>query len=232
MKRHQLTAHISLFALAMAVSLANAAPSYASYGLNTDDLAVQDKATPVDEPEEKQAENSDNTPPETTETAPEENTEEAAQSEGAVKEEATSEDEAAQDGEEAEKFIFTPADKAAIAKAWGYDNTDLEIDPNVRFGILPNGMRYALRHNETPAKTAVMRMMIELGSVDEAENERGLAHFIEHMAFNGTENVEEGEMIKMLERLGLSFGADTNASTGAFYTKYMLDLPNVRRVHH
>lgn len=228
MKRHQLTAHISLFALAMAVSLANAAPSYASYGLNTDDLAVQDKATPVDEPEEKQAENSDNTPPETTETAPEENTEEAAQSEGAVKEEATSEDEAAQDGEEAEKFIFTPADKAAIAKAWGYDNTDLEIDPNVRFGILPNGMRYALRHNETPAKTAVMRMMIELGSVDEAENERGLAHFIEHMAFNGTENVEEGEMIKMLERLGLSFGADTNASTGAFYTKYMLDLPNVR----
>lgn len=119
-------------------------------------------------------------------------------------------------------------DEAAIARAWGYDASDLTPDPAIRFGVLPNGMRYAIRHNETPASTAVMRLMIDVGSTAEAEDERGLAHFIEHMAFNGTTNVPEGEMVKILERMGLAFGADTNAFTSYDQTGYLLDLPNVR----
>lgn len=118
--------------------------------------------------------------------------------------------------------------EAAIATAWGYDSSDLQPDPAIRFGVLPNGMRYAIRHNETPASTAVMRLMIDVGSTAEADDERGLAHFIEHMAFNGTTNVPEGEMVKILERMGLAFGADTNAFTSYDQTGYMLDLPNVR----
>lgn len=125
----------------------------------------------------------------------------------------------------------TPAivrDDAAIAAAWGYAATDLAPDPAVRFGVLPNGMRYAIRKNATPPGTAVMRLLINVGSTSEAEDERGLAHFIEHMAFNGTTNVPEGEMIKILERLGLEFGADTNAFTSYDQTGYLLDLPNVK----
>lgn len=120
-----------------------------------------------------------------------------------------------------------PRDEAAIARAWGYADSDLMPDPEIRFGVLPNGMRYAIRRNTTPASTAVMRMLIDVGSTAEAEDERGLAHFIEHMAFNGTTNVPEGEMIKILERLGLEFGADTNAFTSYDETGYLLDLPNV-----
>ncbi|MFC3310119.1 M16 family metallopeptidase [Blastomonas aquatica] len=119
-------------------------------------------------------------------------------------------------------------DEAAIAKAWRYSDIDLTPDPAIRFGVLPNGMRYAIRRNTTPASTAVMRLTINVGSTAEAEDERGLAHFIEHMAFNGTTNVPEGEMIKILERMGLAFGADTNAFTSYDQTGYLLDLPNVQ----
>lgn len=119
-------------------------------------------------------------------------------------------------------------DEAAIAKAWSFADSDLQPDPAIRFGVLPNGMRYAIRHNDTPASTAVMRLMIDVGSTAEADDERGLAHFIEHMAFNGTTNVPEGEMVKILERMGLAFGADTNAFTSYDQTGYLLDLPNVR----
>lgn len=119
-------------------------------------------------------------------------------------------------------------DEAAIAAAWGYAGSDLVPDPAVRLGVLPNGMRYAIRKNATPPGTAVMRLLINVGSTAEAEDERGLAHFIEHMAFNGTTNVPEGEMIKILERLGLEFGADTNAYTSYDQTGYLLDLPNVK----
>ncbi len=119
-------------------------------------------------------------------------------------------------------------DEAAIATAWGFAATDLTPDPAIRFGVLPNGMRYAIRRNTTPESTAVMRMLIDVGSTAEADDERGLAHFIEHMAFNGTTNVPEGEMIKILERLGLAFGADTNAFTSYDQTGYTLDLPNVQ----
>ncbi|KTE14034.1 M16 family metallopeptidase [Sphingopyxis sp. H115] len=125
----------------------------------------------------------------------------------------------------------TPAPAAAnpqsdAAKAWNFAASDVPVDPNIVFGVLPNGMKYALLKNSTPKDSVVLRMRFDVGSFAEADDQRGLAHFLEHMAFNGSTNVPEGEMIKLLERKGLAFGADTNASTGFDETVYKLDLPN------
>ena len=113
----------------------------------------------------------------------------------------------------------------APAPTWPHEASDLPVDPEFRFGQLPNGMRYVIRNNATPQGQAQVRMWVDSGSLAETENELGLAHFVEHMAFNGTTNVPEGEMVKLLEREGLAFGADTNASTGFDRTLYQLDLP-------
>lgn len=109
--------------------------------------------------------------------------------------------------------------------AWAFENSDVPVDEGYRFGKLENGMRYVIRSNSTPKGQALVRMVVNVGSLDEADDERGFAHFVEHMAFNGSTNVPEGEMVRLLERLGLAFGADTNASTGFERTTYMLDLP-------
>lgn len=119
----------------------------------------------------------------------------------------------------------TPTAMTETVTPWGHKSVDVASDASVRYGVLENGMKYALRHNETPKDGASVRMHVNVGSIAEAENERGLAHLLEHLAFNGSTNVPEGEMIKILERKGLSFGADTNASTGFDATIYMLELP-------
>ena len=105
--------------------------------------------------------------------------------------------------------------------------SDLPVDPAITYGELPNGLRYAVRENDTPSKTASLLMRVDTGSINETEETRGLAHFLEHMAFNGSENIPEGEMTKRLERFGLAFGADTNASTSFNETTYQLELPEV-----
>ncbi|WP_395395404.1 insulinase family protein [Novosphingobium sp. BL-8A] len=109
--------------------------------------------------------------------------------------------------------------------SWAFEKSDVPVDPDFRFGRLANGMRYVIRHNATPAGTAVVRMEIAAGSLDETDAEQGLAHFLEHMAFNGSTHVPEGQMVPLLEREGLAFGADTNASTSFERTVYKLDLP-------
>jgi len=116
----------------------------------------------------------------------------------------------------------TRDDSAAV---WAFQTSDLPVDPAFVFGQLDNGMRFILRENATPEGTALVRLYVGAGSLDETDQERGLAHFLEHMAFNGTTNIPEGEMVKLLEREGLAFGADTNASTGFDATTYMLNLP-------
>lgn len=118
-----------------------------------------------------------------------------------------------------------PLASTAPPPTWAFERSDVPLDPAFRFGRLANGMRYVIRHNATPKGTAQVRMEVKAGSLDESDAERGYAHFVEHMAFNGSTNVPEGEMIKLLERKGLAFGADTNASTGFEQTIYMLDLP-------
>jgi zinc protease len=111
------------------------------------------------------------------------------------------------------------------ARVWPQTASDIAPDPNVRFGTLANGMRYALLKNATPTGQAAIRLRFDAGSLMETDAQQGLAHFLEHMAFNGSKNVAEGEMVKILERHGLSFGADTNASTDFTQTIYKLDLP-------
>jgi zinc protease len=120
----------------------------------------------------------------------------------------------------------TTTQTATVSKTpWGHAFTDVIPDPSVRYGVLPSGMKYAIQKNATPKGSAVVRMHVAVGSLAEAENERGLAHLLEHLAFNGSTHVPEGEMVKILERQGLSFGADTNASTSWEETVYQLDLP-------
>ncbi|MBV7259487.1 insulinase family protein [Erythrobacter sp. WH158] len=119
----------------------------------------------------------------------------------------------------------TEAAEVSDDPAWAFEESDVELDPGYTFGQLDNGMRYIIRQNGTPEGTAVVRMRIDSGSLDENEDERGLSHFLEHMAFNGSKGIPEGEMIKLLEREGLAFGADTNATTGMNAITYILNLP-------
>lgn len=128
-------------------------------------------------------------------------------------------------------FFIVLSTGLAAQPDWPQADSDLAADPAVRFGVLDNGLRYAVMPNATPKGEAALRLYIGAGSLHEAEDQRGLAHFIEHMAFNGSENVPEGELVKILERLGLAFGADTNAFTGFDQTVYQLDLPDVSEEH-
>lgn len=122
--------------------------------------------------------------------------------------------------------IASASQSAAEAKpVWAFERSDIPVDAGYRFGRLDNGMRYVIRQNATPAGTGIVRLDFATGALDEGESEQGFAHFVEHMAFNGSTNVPEGEMVRLLERVGLAFGADTNASTGFDRTTYMLDLP-------
>jgi zinc protease len=126
---------------------------------------------------------------------------------------------AAQDPPAAEIAVPAPA------PVWPFEASDVPVDPGYTFGQLENGMRYVIRRNATPEGTALVRLRIASGSLEEREHERGLSHYLEHMAFNGSSGIPEGEMIKLLEREGLAFGADTNAATGFEHITYLLNLP-------
>jgi zinc protease len=113
--------------------------------------------------------------------------------------------------------------------SWFYKNSDIAPDPAWTFGTLPNGLRYAVRRNALPEGQVSVRLRIDAGSLHEEDKERGWAHFIEHMAFRGTKNFGDGEVRETWQRLGASFGSDTNASTEPTQTVYMLDLPHADR---
>ena len=101
----------------------------------------------------------------------------------------------------------------------------LPVDPAVTTGELPNGLRYYIRENSEPRDRAFLRLAVNAGSILEDEDQLGLAHFVEHMAFNGTENYSGNEIIAFLERLGMQFGPDINAYTGFDETVYQLTVP-------
>lgn len=119
--------------------------------------------------------------------------------------------------------------KAVKSTPWLYKGSDIPPDPAWTFGVLPNGVRYALRRNGVPPGQVSVRVNIETGSLMERDNERGFAHFIEHLSFRGSRYVADGESIKIWQRLGATFGSDTNASTTNTQTIYKLDLPNATR---
>ena len=101
----------------------------------------------------------------------------------------------------------------------------LANDPTVVWGELPNGVRYAVIPGQTPPGKVSLRLVIEAGSLMENEQQRGLAHFLEHMAFKGSTNSGAGRVRVLPAARGLAFGADTNARTGFDSTVYQLDLP-------
>ncbi len=102
------------------------------------------------------------------------------------------------------------------------DPTPLPIDPDVRIGSLDNGMTYYLRSNQSPGGSISLRLAVDAGSAQQVVPDGGTAHFLEHMMFNGTENFPGNELTDALNRLGIEFGADTNAYTSYDETVYML----------
>lgn len=106
------------------------------------------------------------------------------------------------------------------------DQQPLLLDPEVRTGKLANGFTYYIRKNKTPEKRVTMYLAIKAGSILETDQQRGVAHFVEHMSFNGTKHFPKKELSNYLEKAGVRFGADLNANTGLDETVYQLPLPS------
>ncbi|HMJ19898.1 MAG TPA: pitrilysin family protein, partial [Gemmatimonadaceae bacterium] len=104
-------------------------------------------------------------------------------------------------------------------------NAPLPFDPAVTVGVLPNGMRYYIRENHKPEKRAELRLVVNAGSVLEDEDQRGLAHMVEHMAFRGTKRFARNEISSYLESVGMRYGPDINAFTSFDETVYMVTIP-------
>lgn len=113
----------------------------------------------------------------------------------------------------------------AKREKWAHERSSLEPDGGIVWGTLDNGFRYALMPHDAKPGLVSMRMMVGVGALDEETEERGLAHFIEHMAFEGTRNFKPGELIAFFQRLGMSYGIDVNAFTYHDKTVYHLELP-------
>ncbi len=115
----------------------------------------------------------------------------------------------------------------AVDANWLYTGSDVPHDPQWTFGVLPNGLRYAVRHNGVPPGQVSIRMVADVGSLYETDAQRGYAHLIEHLTFRDSKYLKAGEAIPTWQKLGATFGTDTNAETSPTQTTYKLDLPSV-----
>ncbi len=133
-------------------------------------------------------------------------------------------------------FLLSPAGPAwaerTVASApycqatqWPHELSDLAPDPNLHFGRLDNGFRYVLREHNEPRERTAMFLAVLAGSVHEDDSEKGLAHFLEHMLFNGSTHFAPGELTDYFQSIGMSFGGDTNAHTAYDETVYRIILP-------
>ena len=124
------------------------------------------------------------------------------------------------------KKTHTHASSDAVTPvAFPQEHSTFKADPDQIYGRLPNGMTYVIQKNGTPRGTAVVYLRIAAGSMMETEQQRGLAHFVEHMAFQGSTHIARGELKRTLERHGFAFGADVNAFTSEDKTIYTLSAP-------
>jgi len=129
---------------------------------------------------------------------------------------------------------FTKTHSSAWAKdtghcfmtRWPHDKSDFEPDPALIFGRLPSGFRYVLMQNSEPRDRVSLHLNIQAGSLHENDDQQGLAHFLEHMTFNGSENFPPGELVKYFQSIGMAFGDDANAHTGFSETVYDVLLPS------
>ena len=120
----------------------------------------------------------------------------------------------------------TPTYTPASRDPWLFKGSDIRPNPAWTFGTLSNGLRYAVRRNGVPPGQVAIRVRIDAGSLYENEDERGFAHLLEHMSFRASEYVPDGEAKRVWQRLGATFGSDSNAQTTPTQTVYRLDLPS------
>jgi zinc protease len=118
---------------------------------------------------------------------------------------------------------------APAKRPWLYENSDVPIDTAWLFGTLPNGLRYAIRKNGVPPGQISIRLRMDAGSLMERADEAGYAHFMEHLTFRGSKHVPDGESKRIWQRLGVTFGSDSNAQTTPTGTTYALDLPDATK---
>ncbi len=119
--------------------------------------------------------------------------------------------------------------KVETSIQWPHEKSDLRPDPNLVFGRLANGFRYVLMENHKPEDRVSMHLDVQAGSMHETDEQRGLAHFLEHMLFCGSEHFKPGELVKYFQSIGMQFGGDANAHTGFYETVYDLHLPEGSR---
>ncbi len=123
--------------------------------------------------------------------------------------------------------IAAPKAAASAAVPWLYKGSDVPHDPAWVFGVLPNGLRYAVRRNGVPPGQVSVRVLVDAGSLYETDAQRGYAHLIEHLTFRDSKYLKAGEAIPAWQRLGATFGSDTNAETSPTQTVYKLDVPDI-----
>jgi zinc protease len=121
-------------------------------------------------------------------------------------------------------FLLLATAATSLYAAQGLDQP-IPVDPQISIGHLSNGVQFYVRTNNKPEHRAELRLVVKSGSVLEDDNQQGLAHFVEHMAFNGTSHFPKNEIISFIESLGMRFGADLNAYTSFDETVYMLQVP-------
>lgn len=120
---------------------------------------------------------------------------------------------------------FTLAKSSMSEVLKNSDAPEIKMDSRIAYEVLPNGLSIAVMKNAEPPNRVSMRLLLRRGSSTEKEGQEGIAHFTEHMAFNGTTHFPKGEMVEYFQRLGMAFGADTNAHTSFNETVYKIDMP-------
>lgn len=128
-------------------------------------------------------------------------------------------------GRYAEGKVKDQVEDPGFPTRWPHDTSDLNPDPAIVFKKMPNGFRYVLMENKKPKDRVSMHLIVQAGSIHESDDQRGLAHFLEHMLFNGSKNFKPGELVKYFQSIGMQFGPDANAHTGFKETVYDLLLP-------
>ena len=128
------------------------------------------------------------------------------------------------------KLLIVVLMAASSVVAFAQQMPPIPVDPDVKIGKLDNGITYYIRHNEEPKNQANFYIAQKVGSVQEEENQRGLAHFLEHMVFNGSEHFPDSTLLEYTRGLGVEFGSNLNAYTSIDQTVYRVcDVPTTRQ---
>ncbi|HEX6124971.1 MAG TPA: pitrilysin family protein, partial [Pyrinomonadaceae bacterium] len=127
------------------------------------------------------------------------------------------------------RFLLLFVLLATVVSAQVDLSSPIPTDPNVRIGKLSNGLTYYIHKNAKPENKVELRLAVNIGSTAERDDQQGLAHFLEHMAFNGTKSFKKNELVSYLQSIGVRFGADLNAYTSFDETVYMLSIPTEKK---